>query len=306
VRFLLVAMLVAIPTFAAPEFHKDVEPILQQHCQTCHRAGSSAPMPFETYRQTRPWAKAIERAVLEKKMPPWFASEGGPFSNDPSLTPEEIRVIRDWAESGSIEGPIADAPPSLAWNEGWNIGTPDQIVTLPRAFSIPKSGEVEYQYMIVPAPAERDRWVDRMQVLPGNSAAVHHAVVYIRERGSKWLKGRPPGEFFTLSQEEPDSFTTSDILFTYAPGASVDQWPEGMAKLIPAGSDLVFQMHYVALPAGGVDRTRLGLRFAKGTPKKRVLTLQLNNDRLLIPPGVPDAQFHVFGTGPVSGSPIPY
>jgi hypothetical protein len=290
--------LAAIPALAAPEFHRDVEPILQQHCQTCHRAGGSAPMPLESYRQTRPWAKAMERQVLAKKMPPWFASDGVPFANDPSLSPNEIQVIRDWVEAGSPEGRDMGAPPTLAMTGEWNIGKPDAIVTFPSAFPIPKSGEVDYRYIILSAPADQDRWVDRVQVLPGNPAAVHHAVVYIRPRGSKWLKDRPRGVFFSLSEEEPDSFTTSDILFTYTPGASADQWPDGMAKLIPGGSDLVFQMHYVALPAGGADRTRLGLRFAKDSPQKRILTLQLNNDRLLIPPGVPDAHFHVWGTLP--------
>jgi hypothetical protein len=255
-------------------------------------------MPFETYAQTRPWAKAIERAVLERKMPPWFGSEGGPFLNDPTLAPEEIAAIREWVSAGAPEGRVNAAPPHPDWNDGWNIGKPDWVLPLPRVFPIPTSGEVEYQYMIVPGPAGGDRWADRVQVLPGNMAAVHHAVVYILEPGSAWLKNRPRGVFFTLAREEPDAFTTSDILFTYTPGAVADQWPSGMAKLIPAGSELVFQIHYVALKQGGVDRTRLGLKFSTRPPAKRVLTLQLNNDRLLIPPGVPDAQFHVWGTLP--------
>ncbi len=255
-------------------------------------------MSFESYALTRPWAKAIQKAVLERRMPPWFATEGGPFENDPSLSPEELATLRTWVAAGSPEGSPKDAPPPLVWNEGWNIGKPDVIVPAPRAFEIPRSGEVDYQYLIVPAPVDHDAWVDAVELLPGNPAAVHHAVVYIREPRAKWMKDRPRGVYFRLNEDEPDAFTTSDILFTYTPGASMDRWPEGMAKRIPAGSELVFQMHYVALPKGGTDQTRLGLHFARKAPQKRVLTLQLNYDRLLIPPGVPDAQFRVWGTLP--------
>lgn len=256
-------------------------------------------MPLVSYQQTRPWAKAIEQAVITKKMPPWFADPAyGKFSNDPSLSPEEIATLKDWIASGAPEGSLKDAPPGIAWQSGWAVGTPDAVFTMPQPFPIPKSGDVDYQWVIVPTNLKEDRWADRVELQPGARAAVHHAVVYLREPGSTWLKDRPKGAVFTVSNEDPDSFTTNDILFTYTPGSTPDQWPNGMAKLIKAGSDLVFQMHYTPTGKAGFDQSRIGVRFAREAPRQRVLTLQLNNDRFVIPPGVPDARVDAWGTLP--------
>jgi hypothetical protein len=283
----------------APTFQTDVLPIFQKHCQQCHRSGGIAPMPLVSYRETRPWAKAIEQAVVTKKMPPWFADPAyGSFSNDPSLSKEEIETVTGWVRSGAAEGtpPHAQAPePSTS---SWTIGEPDAVFGMPRPFTLPKSGEIDYQWVIVPTHFKEDKWVERVELLPGNRAAVHHAVVYIREPGATWLKDRPESNPFTLSSDDSGSFTTSDILFTYTPGASMDQWPSGMAKLIKAGSDLVFQMHYTAVASGGVDQSKIGLIFSRQPPSKRVLTLQLNNDRFVIPPGAPNVEVSAWGTLP--------
>ena len=254
-------------------------------------------MSLVSYRETRPWAKAIEQAVITRKMPPWFAdSEYGKFSNDPSLSKEEIETVAAWVRSGAPEGSGQDAPAPLAWSSGWNIGKPDAIFRMPQPFTLPKAGEIEYQWVIVPTNFTEDHWVDRIELQPGNRAAVHHAVVYLREPGSTWLKDRPKGSLFTLSSEDPGSFTTSDILFTYTPGAAADQWPKGMAKLVKAGSDLVFQMHYTA--GSGSDQSSIGLIFSREAPSRRVLTLQLNNDRFVLPPGSPDTRVGAWGTLP--------
>jgi hypothetical protein len=283
--------------FAAPAFQKDVLPILQKHCQQCHRPGGIAPMSLISYRETRPWAKAIEQAVLTRKMPPWFADPAyGNFSNDPSLSKEELQTVTEWVKAGAPEGSSRDAPTPMNWSSGWSIGKPDVIFTMPQLFVLPKSGEIDYQWVIVPTNFKEDRWVERVEVQPGNRAAVHHAVIYLREPGASWLKDRPKGSLFTLSSEDPGSFTTSDILFTYTPGAAADRWPKGMAKLVKAGSDLVFQMHYTA--GGGSDQSSVGLIFSREPPSQRVLTLQLNNDRFILPPGAPGVRVGAWGTLP--------
>ncbi len=256
-------------------------------------------MTFESYRSTRPWAKAIEQAVLQKKMPPWFADPAyGEFSNNPSLSKEQIETIADWARSGAAEGSLKDGPAARVWSSSWSIGKPDAIFSMPQAFRVPKTGEIDYQYVIVPTNLTEDRWVDRVEVLPSNRAAVHHAVIYIREPGSSWLKDRAKGVLFTLPTEDPGSFTTSDILYTYTPGSTNDQWPKGMAKLVKAGSDLVFQIHYTATPSGASDQTRVGVTFSRAAPEKRVLTLQLNDDKFILPPGAPDVRVSSWGTLP--------
>src|SRR5713226_155441 len=163
-RWLLVLLLcpagMAATTRESPTFYHDVLPILQMRCQECHRPGQIAPMPFQTYQQTRPWAKAIREAVLIKKMPPWFAEPGfGPFANDRSLSKQEIQTLVAWVESGAPEGHLKDAPPPRRWVEGWDIVRPDNVIEMPNAFRVPANGDVDYQYIVVPTGFTEDKWV---------------------------------------------------------------------------------------------------------------------------------------------------
>jgi hypothetical protein len=264
-----------------------------------------APMPLETYKQVRPLASAISKTTKDKKMPPWFADPRyGRFSNDPSLTPDQIATMSAWADAQAPEGDPGDAPPPVKWTEGWNIEKPDVVFEMPRPMPIPAEGDVPYQYIIIPTNFKDDRWVRMSEIRPSNRMVVHHAVAYIRDPKSSWLRGAPVGVPFsagdlpTEAQRRDAMWTTSDILLVYAPGSLPDQWPADFAKLVPAGSDIVLQMHYTTHGHATEDRTSIGLVFAKRTPKKRVLTLQLTNDRFLIPPGDPDHRVEVHGTLP--------
>ena len=141
------------------------------------------------------------------------------------------------------------------------------------------------------------------EIRPSIRANVHHAVVYVRPPGSNWLRHAPVRSvhwrgYERRARSRDTHFTTADILLVYAPGSSPDNWPEGMAKLIPKGSDLVFQMHYMARGKPASDQTSIGIIFAKQPPQKRVLTLQLTNDRFIIPPGVDDYRVEVHGSLP--------
>ena len=288
-----------------PTFYKDVLPILQSHCQQCHREGEIAPMPLMTYPQTRPYAAAIREQTKLRKMPPWFADPCcGHFANDPSLSDQQISTLAAWAENRAPAGDPRDAPPQVRWARGWNIQNPDAVLEMPRAVQIPAQGDVPYTYVILPTHFKEDRWVRMSEVRPSNRAVVHHAVAYIREPSSSWLKGTPvrvPFSAADLTDEKlrrDAMWTTSDILLVYAPGSSPDQWPEGFAKFIPAGSDIVLQMHYVTRGSRTEDRTSVGLVFSKNPPRKRVLTLQLTNDKFVIPPGDPNHLVTVHGTLP--------
>jgi hypothetical protein len=293
------------PKTKPPTFYRDVLPILEQHCQSCHRAGGIAPMAFETYEETRPFAAAIRRATQEKSMPPWFAdSNVGKFSNDLSLRPAEIGTLAAWAEVKSPAGETEDAPPSRHWAEGWTIPKADLVLKMPQAVALPASGDIEYTYEIVPTNFKEDRWVQMAEVLPALRSNVHHAVVYVRPPGSNWLRHAPVGVPFTASTlTDPEDrrgahWTDSDVLLVYAPGSSPDAWSDKMAKFIPARSDLVFQMHYTANGHAGSDQSSIGLIFSKHAPEQRVLTLQLTNDHFVIPPGAPDYRVEARGTLP--------
>src|SRR5579864_6432341 len=115
----------------APTFYHDVLPILQQHCQRCHRNGEIAPMPLVTYEQTKSWARLISQNVRSKRMPPWFADPCcGHFADDPSLNEKEIATLAAWFEAKAPAGDPANAPAAPNWTEGWNIPQPDRTIQM--------------------------------------------------------------------------------------------------------------------------------------------------------------------------------
>ena len=256
-----------------------------------------------TYEEARPWAAAIRQAVKTRKMPPWFAdAHYGKFSNATALTQEEIDTIAAWVEAGAPKGDPKDMPPPANFLEGWQIGKPDLVFELPRPFEVPASGVIDYQHVIVPTGFTKDTWVQAAEVRPTDRAVVHHIIAFIREPKSNWFKGQKAGEFFIAPQvktkEEPDtSALPSDFLVGYAPGQPAEILRPGQAKLIKAGSDIIFQIHYTPNGKPISDRTKLGLVLAKEPPRERALTLSATNGTFKIPPGDPnyrvDATFEV-------------
>ncbi|HWT83405.1 MAG TPA: cytochrome c, partial [Candidatus Methylomirabilis sp.] len=168
----------------APTFSKDVAPILQNHCQECHRPGEAAPMSLLNYQQARPWAKAIKSAVLSQKMPPWGADPSvGHFSNDRSLSLRDRDTLVAWVDAGAPEGDSQYLPKPVEFVDGWNIGQPDVVYEMPEAFQVPASGTIEYQYVILPYQFPEDRWVQMAEAKPGVASVVHHVVIYILKAG---------------------------------------------------------------------------------------------------------------------------
>ena len=288
---------------AAPTFTKDVAPILQKNCQTCHRPGEAAPFPLLSYEQARPWASSIKLVVQQKIMPPWYADPAyGHFANDRALTAKEISTLVAWANAGAPEGDPKDAPSPVNFVEGWGIPKPDKIFELPRAFAVPASGMVEYQYVIFPTGFTEDKWVQMAEARPSERSVVHHIIAYVREPDSNYFKDQKTGVFFEAPPPKSDEKTDrsalpSDFLVGYAPGQPAEILSPGQAKLIKAGSDIVLEVHYTPTGKATTDRTRVGIVFAKEPPKDRVLTLSASNGTFKIPPGDPnhrvDASFEV-------------
>jgi len=287
----------------APTYTKDVAPILQKRCQSCHRPGEAAPFSMLTYEETRPWAGAMKTAVRLKSMPPWYADpQIGHFSNDRSLSQKDVDTIVAWATAGAPKGDPKDTPPPVSFLEGWDIPKPDVTFQLPKEFAVPESGMVEYQYAIVPTGFKEDKWVQAVEVRPTERSVVHHIIAYVREPGSNYFKDQKAGVFFEAPPAKIDesvdtSALPSDFLVGYAPGQPAEILPAGQAKLIKAGSDIVFEVHYTPKGKAVMDRTKLGLVFAKEPPKKRVQTLSASNGTFKIPPGDPnyrvDASFEI-------------
>lgn len=246
-------------------------------------------MPLVTYQQVRPWAKAIRKAVVSRTMPPWFADpKVGHFRNDSSLSAAEVATVRDWADQGAAEGDPKQAPPAMTWVDGWTIGQPDVVFEMPKTYTVPTGGTIEYTDMIIPTGFTEDKWVERIEIRPGNRAVVHHVSIYVREPGVQWLRRYPMGEYFVqdgrghLGRETRPWETR---MSGYAPGAPPEQLPRGYARLFKANSDLVVEFHYTPNGKSAEDRTRIGMVFAKTPPGRRVLTLNARNVDFRIPPG---------------------
>jgi hypothetical protein len=284
---------VILALLAAVTFYGEVQPILDKHCLNCHRAGEIGRMPLETYEQARPWAKAILQAVVLKKMPPWFAVAGGPFRHEGRLSETEIATIRRWVEAGAERGQPGARVSKEKRIVGWAIPQPDLVVAAPVGFQVPAQGEVEYQTIILPVGIQGARWVQAAEIRPSARDVVHHIVAYVREPGDAWLQDKPRGLYFPTEHE-----TKADILAVYTPGQSPFQAPAGMAKLLPAGAEIVVEVHYTPNGIARRDRVRIGLAFAKSAPELRVLSLQMNHVSFRIPPHEPKHRVSVSGTLP--------
>ncbi len=259
---------------AAPTFSKDVAPILYARCVECHRSGETAPMELTTYEQARPWAKAIKQAVLQHVMPPWLAdSHYGAFSNDRTLPEREVRTLAAWADAGAPQGDPSQTPAMPRFETGWNIGKPDVIIDIGRDYEVPAQGTVAYQYFTVPSNFTEDKWVEAAEIRPDKRAQVHHIIVFIQD---------PSG---TAERRE-----VGNLLVGYAPGEQPLRFDPGTAKLVKAGSRLMFQVHYTPNGKAVTDRSYIGLKFAKEPPKFRAITANAMNRQFVIPAGDPAYQ----------------
>jgi mono/diheme cytochrome c family protein len=320
----LVAAFTLVPTGSASgpktvTFNKDVAPIFYKACAECHRPGESAPMSLLTYKDARPWAKSIREQVAKRTMPPWHADPHvGQWANDRRLTDAEVKTITAWVDGGAKEGDAKDLPPAPQFAEGWNIGKPDVVIEMPEEFTLEASGPDEYQYFDVPTNFAEDRYVKMAEARPGNRKIVHHILAFIVAPGAPNMSKMPKearekavemslrntplyrdGFLIRMKPETPVyndgaeipveqrrfNNTNSNFLAAYAPGASAGVFEPGVAKKVPAGAIIRFQVHYSKV-AGSVqkDRSMVGMVFAKEPPQKLLTTRALDNAFFQIPP----------------------
>ena len=228
----------------AVTFNKQVLPILQKNCQTCHRPGEIAPMSFLTYKDTRPWAKAMKEAVVNRQMPPWFADPAyGHFANDRRLSDADIRTISAWADDGAVEGDSKDMPPAVTFQDGWNI-KPDMIIEMPKDYNIPATGTVNYQNILVKVNFPEDVWVVAAEMRPGNPKVLHHGRVLVRPPGSEFMQDAVPGEAYETGSLVATKGDAPETLGKFNPGLGAQNFSLfDSAKFVPKGSDLVFNLH---------------------------------------------------------------
>jgi thiol-disulfide isomerase/thioredoxin len=249
-------------------FTKHIAPILQKACQECHRPGQIGPMALFSHDDVVSWADTIREVIDDGRMPPWYADpRHGEWANDRRLSKEEKQTLLTWLDGGMPKGDARDMPPARKFPEGWVIGKPDVVFTMPKAFDVPAEtpkGGVPYKYFTVETNFPEDRWVVRAEARPGAPEVVHHIILFVV----------PKGELF-----RPDG--PSMVLCGQAPGDMPLMLEPGLAKKIPAGARLIFQMHYTPNGKAQSDRSSVGLIFAKEPPKHRVLTKPVMNQRFV-------------------------
>lgn len=277
---LLLTAWLAGPTGASGEkqhtltFSKDVAPIVYKNCASCHRAGEIAPMSLLSYKEVRPWAKAIREKVATRDMPPWHADpQHGTWSNDRRMSQKDIDTVVAWVDGGAKEGDPKDLPPVPKFAGGWQIGEPDAVFYMPEEYTIPADGSVSYQYFTIDPGFKEDRYIEAMEARAGNLSVVHHIVIYVRDPRQARSRKLDLGE---------------GLLGALSPGQTPFMAKPGTAKLIRAGSKLIFQMHYTPNGKEQKDRSYVGLKFAKAPVDKVVTTTAAFDMKFVIPPGAPN------------------
>jgi hypothetical protein len=254
----------------APTYTKDVAAILQSKCQNCHRRHQVGPFALETYEQARKRSQDIAAVTEERSMPPWKPTAGvGPrLKHDQSLTHAEIEVLAAWAEAGAPRGDPKDMPPPPKFAVGWKLGPPDVILEPSEGFSVAASGPDVYRCFVLPTNLARDRYLEAVDYAPGERAAVHHLIAYIDTTGrGRQLDAEAPGPGYAAASGP--GIAAAELSFWTA-GSQPHRLHDGIGIHIPSQSDIVLQVHYHPNGKAGIDKTRVGLYFAR-KPVKQAL-----------------------------------
>lgn len=263
------------PAPAAPTYSGDVAPILFASCAGCHRPGQIAPMSLLSYEETRPWVKSIRASVVKREMPPWDADPAhGHWANDISLTDAQIDAITKWIDAGAPEGDRAKTPAAPQFAASWENGEPDMVIDLPET-KVPAGGEDLFPDQLITLELEADKWIQAVEILPGNREVLHHVVGFL---GDAAMGGQAAG---TAAR----TFSPDVAIFAiWAAGMPPTVFPEGMGHKLAKKQVMTFNMHYHPNGNEATDHTRVGLHFGKGEMTKRLKTVAAINAGIHIEP----------------------
>jgi peroxiredoxin len=253
-------------------YSKHIAPILQNRCLECHRPGQIGPFSLTSYDEVVGWTETIREVIKEQRMPPWHADPRyGEFSNDCHVPDAEKQLIFTWIDNGAPEGDPKDLPKPVEFAEGWRIPKPDVVIAVPKPFKVPAAGTIPYEFVAVDPGFQEDKWVKAAEIRPGCRSVVHHILVFVQPPGGRGV-------------DKSGGFITNWLAGT-VPGAAPMILSEGMAKRVPAGSRLLFQIHYTPNGTPQMDQSSVGLVFADPkTVKKEVSTEMAVNPKFVIPP----------------------
>ncbi len=272
---------------AAVTYYRDVLPILQERCQSCHRPDQVAPFSLLSYEDAKSWAGEIKQFVKGRLMPPWQAEPGhGDFMDVRRMTQKEIDTVCAWVDDGAPAGRKKDAPPAKKWEDGWTLGKPDLVLTMEEAYQVGATGEDDFRCFVLPTGLTEDKQVVAMEVRAGNPRVLHHILAFTDTQGrGRALDAKDPAPGYNAGPGGI-GFFPSGGLGGWAPGNMPRFMPEGVARPLPKGSDLVIQAHYHKTGKPEKDKTSIGLYFAKEPVKYTAMIWPLTRLDINIPPGV--------------------
>jgi mono/diheme cytochrome c family protein len=271
----------------AATFTKDVAPILFANCASCHRPGEVAPFSLLTYQDAKRHASQIADVTESKFMPPWLPVDGhGEFQGTRRLTESQIKTLRAWSDAGAPEGDVKDLPPTPKFSDGWSLGEPDLVVKMPEKYTLRAEGRDVFRVFVIPLNLDKDQFVRAIDFRPGNRKIVHHALFFLDSTGQARkldAEDKEPG----YSRSGGIGFMPTGGLGGWAPGVTPRFLPDGIARKLNRGSDLVVQMHFHPSGKEEVEQSTVGLYFTKKEPERLALSFPkpFNRSQLNIPAG---------------------
>jgi peroxiredoxin/mono/diheme cytochrome c family protein len=285
-------------------YYRDVVPILQQNCQGCHRPGEVGPFSLMSYKQAVRWATDIKEYTQDRRMPPWKPSAGLSFRDERKLNDKDIATLAAWVDGGTPEGDTKDAPPPRQFTQGWQLGKPDLVLTVPAEFQLGGAGRDLFRCFVLPTGLDEEKSVVAIEVRPGNPRVVHHALVFLDNGGHGRQLEQAEKERVKKDDEQDAGpgysvsmgvgFVPSGGMGGWAPGQVTRRLPSDTAYHMARGSDVVLQVHYHRDGRAEKDRTQIGLYFAEKPAAKRFQSVVVPGRFLLIPAG--DADYAVKGS----------
>jgi mono/diheme cytochrome c family protein len=260
-------------TMGAPvTFNQDIAPILYRHCAPCHRPGEAAPFALLSYQDAVKKSRTITKVTASHLMPPWKAEPASyPYRDERRLTEDEIALVGAWVEAGTPEGTGAKPEPPK-FSSGWRLGEPDLVVEMPAAYHVPADGPDIYRNIATPLGLKKDEWVTAIDMRPSARAVVHHVLYFADPNGrihEKPQQGDEPG----FAGMRVGGATIP--LGGWAVGAQPQFFPDGLALRLPKDSDLVVQYHFHPTGKPEVEKSVIGLYFAKKPPERTLTRIQM-------------------------------
>lgn len=285
---LLFGCLLAAPLRAADvvTFTKDVAPIVFSHCTSCHRPGEIGPFSLQTYQDVRQRMTLIANATARRTMPPWKPERApGLFVDDRSLSDEQIRTIQEWAAAGGPEGSPRDLPSLPTFTQGWQLGTPDLVVTMSDVYTLRPDGPDLFRTFVLPIPTKVAKYVRAIEFRPGNGRGVHHANIGVdRTRSSRRLDQADPEPGYVGGMVQ-DAAYPPGYLLGWTPGQQPRASPDGMPWRLEADSDLIVQLHLQPTGKPEPIQVTVGFFFTDDLPVRIPVGLRMGSETIDIPAG---------------------